>query len=463
MQFKVLVVGDRLGYQEALKGIESKEDCQVVWSGPDQPSPGMVGKEGPDLVLVDLEVGGRGGLQLLEKLRSLNGRARIVALTTRQSVAEAVQVVKSGADDYLAIPSDLPKLDSIVAQAYGDWQLRKEREGSYKRRERYGWDQIVGKSAAIKRICEVARKVSESEATTVLVRGETGTGKELIARAIHYNSARGDCPFVEVNCTAIPETLLEAELFGHEKGAFTDAKSQKKGLLELADSGSLFLDEVGTISPVIQAKLLKSIEEKIFIRLGGTKEIQVDLRIIAATNRDLEQALRQGSFREDLYYRLNVVSIELPPLRKRGGDVLLLAKHFLRHYNEEFNRDVKGFSPGVGELLRSYRWPGNVRELKNVVERAVLLGVGDMIGPDQIAEHMRARTSRRPTGPRNEGKILIEIPVEELSFHQVEKRLVEQVLRMTGGNKNRAARILAISRPRLVRMIRKHGLSGKGG
>ncbi len=462
MQFKVLVVGERSKYQEILSSMQLKDDCKVLWATSDQETLGRFRRDGPDLVLVDLELERKNGFQLLKRLRSLNRGVKIVTLTRGQSVGEAIQVVKSGADYYFGVPSDLPKLDSIVAQVYEDWQLKKAGARPYAREEKYGWDRIVGKSGAIKKICEIARKVSRSQATTVLLRGETGTGKEMIARAIHYNSSRSDHPFVEVNCTAIPETLLEAELFGYEKGAFTDAKSQKKGFLEMADGGTLFLDEVGTISPIIQAKLLKSIEEKVFIRLGGTKEVAVDVRIVAATNRDLEQALRARSFREDLYYRLNVVSIELPPLRKRKGDVLLLARVFVAQYNEEFGRDVKGFSPEAEELLRSYRWPGNVRELKNVVERAVLLGNEDVIGPDQVAEHIQARICRRHAELRDAGRVLIDIPAEELSFEEVEKRLVGQVLRITGGNKNRAARMLRISRPRLVRMMRRHGVPSEG-
>lgn len=460
MQFKVLVNGDRLRYQGILSTIDSLKDCQILWTASAQEALKVAGEDLLGLALIDLQFEGRDGFQLLKKLRGLNRGAKILAMTADQSVGEAIRVIKMGADDYLSIPSDLPRLGSTIEETYRNWKVEEE-EGSYGRRKRYGFERIVGDSSAMKKVCEIARKVSGSQATTVLLRGETGTGKELIARAIHYNSSRGDQPFVEVNCTAIPDTLLEAELFGHERGAFTDAKSQRKGFLELADGGTLFLDEIGTTGLSIQAKLLKSIEQKTFTRLGGAKEIEVDLRIVAATNRDLEQALREQAFREDLYYRLDVVSVELPPLRKRGNDVIILANHFLEQYNQEFDRKVRGFSEEAEKLLTSYNWPGNVRELKNVVERAVLLGDGDLIEPDHLSEHIRPRTIQRPSGVKERGHVLINLPVEELSFQEVEKRLVEQVLEIMRGNKNGTARILGISRPRLVRMIRKYGLTTK--
>lgn len=323
------------------------------------------------------------------------------------------------------------------------------------------FDNIVGQSSIMEEVFELTKKIIQSGTTTVLIQGETGTGKELIARAIHSGSSSGDKPFIEVNCTAIPENLLEEELFGYERGAFTDAKRRKKGLLELADGGTLFLDEIGYMSPNLQVKVLKVIEEKKFKRLGGTEDVEVKMRIVAATNRDLRKSLEDGSFREDLFYRLNVLSIVLPPLRERGEDVIVLAEHFMGEYCRQYNRTSRVLSPESKELLKEYKWPGNVRELKNAIERAVLLGDGETVLPADISVSIRSYTNLGASESREGKKLFLNIGAEGLSLREVEKRLIGEVLKLTKGNRSRAAKMLKVSRPRLLRKMRKYGLDSK--
>jgi transcriptional regulator with PAS, ATPase and Fis domain len=312
-------------------------------------------------------------------------------------------------------------------------------------------DFIVGGSAQMRKVCEYVRRVARSNSSTVLIQGESGTGKELIARAIHYWSFRHDKMFVDFNCTAVPETLVESELFGFEKGAFTDAKQQKKGLFELADKGTLFLDEIGDMSYKLQAKLLRALQERSFMRVGGVSKVNVDIRIVASTNRDLNHAMAEGRFREDLYYRLHVVPITLPPLRDRGGDVVLLAKHFIDRFNREFKKNVYKISPEAEQLIVEYHWPGNVRELRNTIERAILLECDDVLLPEHLlfAEAESAPGPVEPTIPDG----------TDLTLEEVEKQYIRRVVEAVGWNKNRAAKSLGIDRTTLYTKIRKYGLA----
>lgn len=324
---------------------------------------------------------------------------------------------------------------------------------------------IVGRSPQIKKVLETAKKIARSSFITTLIVGESGTGKELVARLIHNLSTTGNQPFVDINCGAIPESLLESELFGYEKGAFTDAKVRKLGLFELAQGGTIFLDEIGNTSLKLQMKLLKVVEHKTFRRIGGVEEIRVATRIIAATNFDLEEAVKQGTFREDLYYRLNVFQIKVPPLRDRGNDVLLLAEHFIKEFNAEYNRNVQGLSPAAQKLLLSYHWPGNVRQLKNALERAMLVESDEIIEAEHLA--LNNERNREPLNnvPKDKlqildnGELHFEIPAEGIPLDEIERAVVLSALRKADGNLSKAARLLHIRRSKLRYRVEKLGVS----
>jgi len=316
---------------------------------------------------------------------------------------------------------------------------------------------IIGVSPVIRAVVAVMERVVQNREVSVLICGETGTGKEIVARAIHDNSATGDRLFVEVNCAAIPEHLLESELFGYERGAYTGAERSKRGLFELADGGTLLLDEIGYMSLGLQAKLLKAIEEKTFRRLGGEREVQVKARIVASTNIDLAAAMQERKFREDLYYRLNEIQMELPPVRDRGDDVILLAEHFIREFDEQYGLGLRRLSDNSKGLLRQYHWPGNVRELRNAIKRAMIMHDAELLTPEMVPVSIRT-TNSLATRPWNGKQLVIEVPDDGVSFDEVEKQVIVHTLKLTAWNKNRTARMLKISRPRLLRKIEKYGL-----
>jgi DNA-binding NtrC family response regulator len=332
-------------------------------------------------------------------------------------------------------------------------------------RKKLIWNGLVGRHPSLRQIFTEVEKVSRIPVMTVLITGESGTGKELVAKALHQLSHDRERPFVEVNSSAIPENLLEAELFGHERGAFTDAKTQKKGLLEVAHDGTLFLDEIGHMSPTLQVKLLKVIEEKTFRPLGSTVERRVTVRIVAATNLDLETEVREGRFRNDLYYRLSVFSIHIPPLRDRGEDILLLAEHFLKTFRQRHHTSAKRFSPQAQQLLLDYPWPGNVRELKNVVERAVLLNGHETLHPEDLSVDRRTRDRRHYSGQpvvllRDDAQLKVKIPSAGIDLEHVERKILEEALNRSRGNLSRAARLVGLSRDTLRYRARKYGLNG---
>ena len=379
-------------------------------------------------------------------------------------IENVVKCMQLGARDFLQLPKESPKLHKLLKNSLAQWQHRQKGAAySAQQHERFGVQGIIGESVRMKNVIQLIKKIIGRRWVTVLVRGETGTGKEVIARAIHYGSSETapNAPFVEVNCTAIPENLLEAELFGYEKGAFTDAKFSKKGLFEVAEGGTLFLDEIGDMSQVLQAKLLKAIEEKRIRRLGGTQSLEVKTRIMAGTHTHLEKNIAEGRFRRDLYYRLNVINITLPPLRERGNGILVLAQHFLNGYATEYDAAARHFTPAAEQALRSYDWPGNVRELQHVVERAVLLGDSPVIDVKEIYEALGVEPHPQPLPVSTNGKAsawsrVIEIPPEGLSLQEGERKLVQEILRLTKWNKTRASQILGISRPRLARKIEEY-------
>lgn len=399
-------------------------------------------RESPNLVLLDVILPGTDGLSLLQTMRGEDRSVPVIMLTGTKTVKTAVDAMKLGAADYLTKPFDVEELRLIIAKTLETQEL--EREVRYLRAQvsnRYAFHNLIGKSQAMQDVYSKIEQIADSR-TTVLITGESGTGKELVARALHYNSARRDRPFIAINCAALPETLIESELFGHEKGSFTDALARRVGQFELAHTGTILLDEIGDLSATTQAKLLRVLQEREFTRIGGLQPIKVDVRIIAATNRNLEELIRDGRFREDLYYRINVLSIHLPPLRDRGEDVPLLARHFLAKKTDEEKRPPQEFSKETMEFLIRYPWPGNVRELENVVEQAMVWSQGATILPEHLPKTLRSDS--RSTSLREDilaGRISLEKAVMEF-----EKEIILDALKRTNYVQTHAANLLGISR-----------------
>jgi two-component system response regulator AtoC len=397
-----------------------------------------------DVVLSDLKMGGSSGIDVLKTTRALHPTSSVILMTAFGSVSTAVEAMKTGAFDYVQKPFEIEEMELKIEKAL---ELRRMRhEIDYLRHEQqdiYDFNRIIGSSGALKRVLGIVQKVARSN-TTVLIRGETGTGKELIAGAIHHNSLRASRNFVKVNCAALQENLLESELFGHEKGAFTSADRQRIGRFEQADGGSLFLDEIGDMSPSTQAKILRVLQEHEFERLGGTRTLRVDVRLVAATNRDLAGMVAQGTFREDLYYRLNVVSIEMPPLRERKDDITALAAFFIRRFSGELKKKIDGLDGEAQKLLMRYNWPGNIRELENAIERAMLLSEGRSIG----AEDLHLGETGSPNAAR-EVSTAVKIPPSGIPLEEIERSALIEALKMSNWVQKDAAELLSIS-PRVM-------------
>ena len=418
-------------------------------------------ESGPDVALVDIRLPGLDGLSVLRKLRDVSAGTEVVMMTAHASVASAVEAMKGGAVDYLTKPLDLDEVRMVVDKTLAQQRMR--RELSYlKAREETGGHtaEIVGESPAIRllrqQIDRIAALESPEKATpTVLIRGETGAGKEMVARAIHYGSPRAKGPFVEINCAAIPATLLEAELFGYEKGAYTDARAAKPGLFEAADGGTLFLDEIGHMELGIQVKLLKAIEEKTVRRIGGLRPKAFNARIVAATNRDLDAAIAEGSFRPDLYYRIKALTLDIPPLRARGTDITLLARLFLDRFTGQYGLAAKRLTPGAEAALLAYSWPGNVRELAHLVERAILLHEGPTIAAEHLGLSSGAPVAPVQVGP---GGVKVDFSAGGIQLEEVERQLILEALQASGWNRGRAAQLLGISKETLRYRMEKFQL-----
>jgi DNA-binding NtrC family response regulator len=414
-----------------------------------------------DLVLLDLRLPDMSGIKVLEFVKEVDPDIMVIMITAvANDPRPAVEAMKAGAYDYLTKPFELDEVKLVVAKALETAGLK--REISRLKQQQHGKfpdEELFGNSQVMQEVKNLIKIVSETPRTSVLIQGESGTGKELVANSIHNWSARADKPFVPINCSAIPENLLESELFGHEKGAFTDAKGLKKGMFELANMGSIFLDEMASLRLSLQPKILRVLETQTFRRIGGTVDIQIDVRVIAATNRDLQVMVQQGEFREDLYYRLKVMVISLPPLRERVEDILPLAAIFIEKNNKEFNKNIVGLSEETQALLLKYRWPGNVRELKNVIERAVILCQGGYLLPEHLPLELRSEKSAGSVFPplnTSNGNLA----PADLSLDEMEKRHIQAVLLQHNGNKSKTSRALNISRSTLREKMKLYGIPG---
>ncbi len=451
---RILVVDDEYLIRWTFQQNLEREGYEVLLAETGEEAVDKVREEAPDLLLLDIKLPGMDGYEVLEKILRMDQDIFPIMITAYEDVEKVVKAMKLGAFDYITKPFEFNKVHLSIQKALEASQIK--REVKYLRqaqKDQFGFDTIIGKSQEMEKLLRMAEKVAQSDAATVLIQGESGTGKEMIAHALHYQSRRENMPFITVNCAGFPENILENELCGHEKGAYTDAKEVKKGLLEVADGGTLFLDEIGDMSQGIQAKLLRLIEQKTFRRMGGVKDIRVDVRIITATNKDLVKLKDEGKFREDLFYRINVVLLRIPPLRERREDILPLTKCFVQRYNEEFHKKVQKISRGVEDFFTKYDWPGNVRELRNVIERAMILGDGDTL----LMEHLPLEILGQASGQA--GMITeIRIPPEGISLEKVEETLVRQALKMTHGNQTKAAKLLDISRDALRYRMQKFGL-----
>jgi len=454
---KILVADDEQSMREFLEIMFKKEGYHVSLASNGEEVLKLAEKEIFDLVLLDIRMPRLDGISALKKIKALSPETIVIMITAYASADTAIKAMKEGAYDYITKPFKLDEIKLIIKNALEKKNLQRENILLKQVvRERYHFDNIIGQSSKMIVLYELLEKVAPTK-TNILITGESGTGKELVAKAIHYNSPRKDKPFVTLNCGAIPEFLIESELFGHMKGAFTDAIATKKGLFELADEGTIFLDEISELPLLMQVKLLRVLQDREFKRVGGTEDIRVDVRIISATNKDLEEGVREKRFREDLFYRLNVIQIKIPPLREKREDIPLLTTHFLKKYSEELNKNISGISPEALRILLGYDYPGNVRELQNIIERAVALEITQELSAQNLSSYLDEQL------PMKKRPLDLEIPNEGIDLEKVvedlERMLLLKALEKTKGIKKKAADLLRINFRSMRYRLEKYGLN----
>lgn len=451
---KMLIVDDESGVRFALSealrawGYDSLQAASV------KEAITLFREEHPPVALLDIDLPDGSGLDILNEIKELQPETVVIMITGNVNVPNVLTALRGGAHDFISKPIHLEELRITLRNALETRELRREVQRTRRERtEAFGFEQILGDSAPMKKAIELARRVAASDVPAILLQGETGTGKDLFARAIHQASERANAPYLAINCAALPATLIESELFGYEKGAFTDAKQKKEGLFEQAQGGTIFLDEIGEMELSLQAKLLRVLEESTFRRVGGLKDLPLDVRIVAASNQNLKKAGEEGTFRLDLFFRLSVIQVDIPPLRERESDVLLLAQHYIDRANlKRKGRQLKGLTADVASIFKNYRWTGNVRELRNVIERASILEDSELVTASHLPADMIGGHDGRPSG--SSGVIL---PADGIPLETVEVELARQALARTGGNLTRAAKLLDISRDQLRYKLRKAG------
>ncbi len=447
----VLVIDDEKNIREALKSGLKMEGYDVYASEDGADGLEKLKTIGADAVVLDLKMPRLGGMDFLKQAHALGNEAPILILTGHGGVDEAVEAMKRGAYDFLTKPVNLDRLSLVLNRAIGETRL-KQRQNQLEEMldERFSFKNIIGNSKSFQKVLQIVRQVAPTDAS-VLISGESGTGKEVIANSIHINSKRSKGPFIKVHCAALPETLLESELFGHEKGSFTGAIARKKGRFELADGGTIFLDEIGDITLNMQVKLLRVLQEQEFERVGGEETLKVNIRIITATNKNLKKLVEEGKFREDLFYRLNIVNLHLPPLRERQDDIPIFCEYFIKYYSHKHSKSVKGIQPNALKFLEFYTWPGNVRELQNLIENLVVLCRGDLITVEMLPDNI--------TGSVNQKAMIMEIGS---TMDEIEKKAILTTLDYTNWNKSKAAKILSIGRKTLLRKLEEYGVNSGG-
>ncbi len=456
MKYKIMIVDDDQFIRNSLMNVFTSKGYDIVSCGDGKTALERVDVEFPDLMLLDIKLGDMNGLDVLKQIKSKHSELPVVMITAYTDVNTVVSAMRTGAYDYLEKPLDLDKIDIVIERVLERIKLSKENENLRQGlRSRTEYDEIVLENPKMREMCALAGEFAKAGDTTVMIEGESGTGKEVMARFIHKHSTRAEEPFIAINCGAIPKDLIESEMLGYEKGAFTGAQYRThKGKFEISDGGTILLDEIGELSADAQVKLLRVLQEKKFFRIGGNREISVDVRVIVSTNKILEDEIEKGNFREDLFYRLNVARIKIPPLRERKEDIIKLAKIFINEFNKKFNKNVSGISDESKEFLLHYPWKGNVRELRNAIERVVLLSQEKVINRDAF-DFLCIRTVKI----KSEVGGIVNVPPGGIIIDTVLRELIESTLEMTNGNQVKAAKILGISRGKLIYRIKKLGIN----